>query len=535
MLRQKVAKVFLSLTLIASTLSSVQLATGCTNILVTRGASSDGSVFVSFAVDGAGVGNLYLTKGQPKGDPDAKDPVVAEWTGPTYNVLGWMNEHQVAIGETTTGGLPQLNNTEVGLEYPRLMQLALARCKTAPEAIDEIARLVDKFGYAGGGETLSIGDKNEVWMMEIVGKGPDRKGGIWVAARVPDGYMTVHANLSRITTFPLDDPANWRYSPDVIDFAVEKGLYDPKAGKPFSFRDVYHANINHFSRKVCAGRVWSAYRRAAPSQTFAVSYFRDAEATEDLPLFIKPDKKLSAHDVMQLYRDHFEGTPYDMTKGIAAGPFGSPYRWRGLTWKVDDKDYCWERPLSSQQAAYVWLAEMRNWLPDPIGGVYWFTPDDCFTSCFAPFYCGITRLPECYEKGSLDEFSWDSAWWVQNLVSNYTYMRYSRIIPDVQKVQKEEEAKFFKMQPLIEETALKLAESDDELMREFLTNYSVSSSEALFHRWQKLAKEIIVKHNDGWVKEPGKIPEGIGYPEEWLRRVVEERPKQYVVEGGVDH
>ena len=528
-------KLLLSVGLAAGMFCGMNEAPACTNILVGRGASQDGSIFVSYSIDGPGTGTLSFSLGRPKGDPKAADPVEAEWTGPTYNVVGYMNEHQLAIGETTTDGRKELRNHKVGLHYFRLMTLALARCKTAREAIAEIARLMDKFGYSSEGETLSIGDKNEVWMMEIIGKGPDRKGAVWVAARVPDDCLTVHANMSRITTFPLDDPKNWLYSPDVIDFAIEKGFFDPKGGKPFSFRDVYHPQINQFIRKVCAGRVWSAYRRSAPSQNFSDAYFRSTPGAEDYPLFIKPDKKVSVHDVMQLFRDHFEGTPYDMTKGIDAGPFGSPYRWRGLTFKVGSKDYSWERPLSTQQAACVWVSQSRNWLPDPVGGVFWFSSDDSYTSCFTPFYCGVTRVPESYQNARLEQFSWDKAWWIFNLVSNLTYSRYSRILPEVQTVQRDHEAKFLKMQPIIEETAVKLAAADEKLMRDYLTNYSNSTADGLLREWQQLASGIIAKHNDGYVFTSGKGPEGVGYPEEWLKRVIQERPKPYEIDAPPEH
>ena len=232
---------------------------------------------------------------------------------------------------------------------------------------------------------------------------------MWVAARVPDGMITVHANQSRITTFPLDDPENWRYAPDVIDFAVKKGFYDPKAGVAFSFRDVYHPVNDLYRKRVCAGRVWSIYRRAAPDRKFPVDYFRGVPGAEDYPLFIRPTKKLSLADVMDLMRDHFEDTPYDMTQGIDAGPFASPYRWRSLTWVFGDRRYHWERPISSQQAAFVMVCQSRHWLPDPVGGVYWYTPDDAYTSCFAPFYCSIEALPRPYVCGDHNRFSMDSA------------------------------------------------------------------------------------------------------------------------------
>ncbi|MGB6045753.1 MAG: C69 family dipeptidase [Pirellulales bacterium] len=507
-----------------------QAASACTNILVSRGASEDGSVIVSFNVDGAGAGILHRT---PAGLPSsgAEDAAGADWDRPTYQVLGFMNDQQLSFGETTTvGHRPEFDTPGEGVPYHRLLFLTLQRCKTAREGINEINRLVQKYGYGSTPEVFSIGDKNEVWIMEIVSKGPDERGAVWVAARVPDGYITAHANMNRIRTFPLDDPENWLYSADVVTYATEKGYYDPTQGKPFSFQDAYHATITKYQRRACAGRVWSIYRRAAPSQDFPVGYFRGEDGAEDYPLFIKPDKKLSVQDVMTLMRDHFEGTPYDMTKGVDAGPFGSPYRYRDLTWTVGDKTYGWERPVSSQQAACCWIAQSRNWLPDMIGGIFWYAPDDAYTSCFAPFYCGISEVSQPYQTGDFGKFTWDSAWWVHNIVSNYAYDRWSRVIPDIQKAQAEVESKTFKMLPIIEKTAMELGKNDPKLVREYLTNYCMTNGDATFRRWEQLATDVFTKHNDGWVKEPGDAPKGVGYPQEWLEHVVKDRADELLID-----
>jgi dipeptidase len=449
----------------------------------------------------------------------------------TYAVVGMMNEHQLAMGETTTGGRRELVDHKGLLDYDGLMVLALQRAKTARDAIRVIDALVTEYGYGSSGETFSIADKDEAWIMELVGKGPGVKGAVWVAARVPEGCITAHANLSRITTFPLDEPENWLYSADVVRFAVEKGFYKTDSGKAFSFRDAYHPNIGASQKRGCAGRVWSIYRRSAPGQAFSDAYFRGEEGSDDYPLFIKPDNPLSAHDVMELMRDHYEGTPYDMTKGVDAGPFGSPYRFRDLAWAVDDQGYMWERPISTQQAGFVVVTQSRRTLPDAVGGVVWFTPDEAYTSCFTPLYCGIDALPDPYGRGDYGKFSWDSAWWVSNLVSNLAYDRWSRIIPDVLLAQREREAALLKMQPVIEEAAVKLADSDEALMRAFLTNYSVSTGEAVFRRWQELAEVILTKHVDGYVKATGGRPKAAGYSNDWLRRVVAERPEQFKLKG----
>ncbi len=529
----KVFRILLAMTALVGT------ADACTSILVSRGASKDGSVFITYSADGPFMPRLvYL----PAGDHKPGTMVDAKgWEDPnfhgqvkqvahTYAVVGLMNEHQLAIGETTTGGREELTDPKGILDYDALITLALQRARTAKEAIRVIDELANEYGYNAPGETFSIADKDETWMMEIIGKGTKEKGAVWVAARVPEGHITAHANISRITTFPLDDKENWLYAPDVVTFAVEQGFYKTDTGKPFSYRDAYHPGINVSNKRACAGRVWSIYRRVAPSLELSDAFFRGLPSAEDYPLFIKPDAKLSLGDVMGLMRDHYEGTPYDMTKGVDAGPFGSPYRFRDLAWKVDGVSCSWERPISTQQAGFVMVAQSRKWLPDPVGGVYWFTPDDAYTSCFTPLYCGIDALPEPYLKGDHNRFSWDSAWWVYNMVSNLTYDRWSRIIPDVQAVQREREDALLKMQPVIDETAVKLGQADPTLMRTFLTDYSVSTAEGLFRRWRELAELVLTRHNDGYINDRTGAPKAVGYPPEWLRKVFSERPKQFRVD-----
>jgi len=508
----------------------------CTNILVTPGASADGSVMISYSADSGGsLAQLFLIPAADHEEGALVEPVNWEqrYSGTkvrqvaqTYRVVNLMNEHQLTIGETTYGGREELHNEHVGLNYAELISLALQRFKTAREAVLGMGELVQEYGYSDEGETFSVADKNEVWMMDIIGKGPEHKGAVWVACRVPDGYITAHANMPRIGSFPLDDPDNWLYAPDLIEFATANGYYDPASGQPFSFRMAFDPP-NPYSMRVCAARVWSVYRRSAPSQQFPDDFHRGVEGSEDYPLFIKPDQKLTVRDVMALMRDHFEGTPYDMTQGIDAGPFGSPYRWRDLKWKVDDVEYCWERPISTQQAGFVMVSQCRNWLPDAIGGVYWYTPDDCYTTCFTPFYAGIERLPHAFTLGDVDRFSWDSAWWVYNFVSNRIYNCYSRIMPEVEKVQQELEDEIFTMLPAVENTALQLHEQDPALARSYLTTYSVSTAEAMLDRWQELGDYIITRHNDGYVRKPQEESEGVEYPEAWLRRILAENPDQF--------
>jgi dipeptidase len=511
-------------------------AQACTSIVVSRGASKDGSVIITYSADAPFMPRLLRIPGgahsagamvEVRGWEDDEVRGKVKQAARTYTVVGLMNEHQLSLGETTTGGRRELHNPKGQLDYDALMSLTLHRARTAREAIATMDSLCKEYGYGGPGETISIGDKDEAWIMELIGKGPDVKGIVWVAARVPEGFITSHANMSRITTFPLDDPDNWLYAPDVVSFAIEKGYYKTDSGKPFSFRDAYHPRQGPGQKRACAGRVWSICRRAAPSRNFSDAYFRGVEGAEDYPLFVKPDQPLSVHDVMMLMRDHYEGTPYDMTKGVDAGPFGSPLRLRDLAFSVDGKGYMWERPISTQQAGFVIVTQSRRDLPDPIGGVTWFTPDEASTSCFTPLYCAIDALPEPYTRGDYRKFSWDSAWWVTNLVSNLAYDRWSRIYPDIRKAQHDQEAALLKMQPVIEETAAKLATTDPALMNAFLTNYSVSTGEAVFHRWRELAESILTKHVDGYVKDPKGSPRAPGYSKDWLQRVVKARPDQF--------
>jgi dipeptidase len=515
------------------------IALSCTSIVVSRGASRDGSVMVTYSADAPFMPKLLHVPGgtqkagelvQIRGWEDDRLCGPVRQVADTYSVVGLMNEHQLSLGETTTGGRRELRDPEGMLDYDALMLLTLQRAQTAREAIRTVDELAREYGYKSSGETFSIADPNEAWIMELIGKGTDQKGIVWVAARVPDGMITAHANLSRITTFPLDDPQNWLYSPDVITFAIEKKFYSTGSQKPFSFRDAYHPGIGPSQQRACAGRVWSIYRRSAGSQKFSDAFFRGKEGAEDYPLFIKPDAPLGVSDVMALMRDHYEGTPYDMTKGLDAGPFGTPYRYRELPFKVDGAAYMWERPISTQQAGFVTVSQSRKGMPDGVGGVTWFTPDDASTSCFTPFYCGITALPAPYLKGDYNKFDWDSAWWVSNLVSNLCYDRWSRIAPDLQAAQSRREADLLKLQPVIEEAAVKLGSTDLPLMREFLTNYSVSTGEAVFRHWQGVAESILVKHIDGYVKNAQGRPKGVGYSPEWLKRVVADRPEQFKVQ-----
>lgn len=509
----------------------------CTSLLVTKGASTDGSVMITYTCDGEFHPHLDYT---PAADHQPGDSFAIEsWSGDikgyvrqvehTYAVIDLMNERQLAIGETTFGGREELRNKEGLLGYWDLMFLALQRAKTAREAIEVMTDLVAEYGYNSTGESISFADTEEAWILEIIGMGEGNKGAVWVAVKVPDGYIAAHANKARIGEFPSDDPENCIYSENVISFAIEKGYYDPDSGEPFRFCDAYDPATPQ-NRRWADTRVWSLFRRAAPSQNFTSDYHRAIEGSEPYPLWIKPDKKISVGDVFALMRDHYDGTPYDMHEGIDAGPYGTPNRWRPLQWTVGEDTttrYAWERPISTMQTGFSFVSQSRGWLPDPIGGVYWYGVDDTWMTCYTPLYCGIDDIPSSFTVGSLREFSWESAWWVFNFVSNFANLKYSYMEPDIKVVQQEIEGNYIASQPAIEKTALTLYESDPKLMTHYLTNYCVNSGESMVDRWRDLGEFLIMKYNDGYVKDENGRPKERGYPESWKKRVLKERPEQF--------
>ena len=511
----------------------------CTSILVSKGASEDGSAFITYSCDGEFHPHIEYT---PAADYESGDSLdISDWHGNvrgrvaqvahTYAVVDLMNEHQLAIGETTTTGREELRNPDGLLHYWDLMYLALQRAKTAREAIRVMTDLVEEYGYRSTGESFSIADPEEVWIMEMIGPGEGGKGAIWVALKVPDGYISCYANKARIGEFPMDDRENCLYSENVVSFAVERGYYDPRSGEPFHFANAYCPPTLE-NLRYCSGRIWSVFRRAAPSGEFSPDRHRGVEGAEPYPLWIKPDKRLSLRDVMALMRDHFEGTPYDMTKGVDAGPFGNPNRWRPIDWSVDSVGYAWERPVSTQQTGFSIVAQCRSWLPDGIGGVLWYGVDDTYTTCYMPLYCSIDSLPRSFTQGSLQEFSWDSAWWIFNLVANYACLKYSYMAPEILALQSELEGSFVGLQPAVERTALDLAKEDPALMKRYLTDYSVGQAEMVMQRWQDLAGRLITKYNDGYVKDEDGRPQDAGYPEAWLKEVVRSRGDHFRLKPG---
>ena len=500
----------------------------CTSLLVTAGASADGSVIITYTCDGEFHPTLRRT---PAGDHEEGSFVEGIGDGTirqvphTYAVVGLINEHQLAIGETTFGGRSALVNREGKLHYWHLMQLTLQRAKTAREAIEVMAELVEEYGYRSSGESFSIGDTKEAWILEMIGPGPGGKSALWVAVRVPDGHIAAHANRARIGAFPLDDPENCVYAENVIDFAIEKGWYDPDAGEPFSFCETYCPH-DPASIRVSETRVWSIFRRAAPSLELDFNWHRGKKDAQRFPLTIRPEKKLTLADAFALMRDHYEGTPLDMTQGPDAGPFGNPHRNRPLVWEVDGVKYEWERPISTHQTGYSFVSQSRRWLPDPIGGVMWYGVDDTDYTCYTPFYACIDALPDSYATGSIDAFDRDSVWWVFNLVSNLSYLRYSDMIVDIRAVQSEIEGQHLALQSAVEQTALTLLEEDPQLMVRYLTDYCVTHAELVTSRYRQLAEHLITRYNDGYVGR-----RGVGYSEAWLRRVLEEKAEQFRLPG----
>jgi len=506
----------------------------CSSFLVTKGASKDGSVMITYTCDGE-----FLPKLQNSPAEDHTPGTFIEIRGRngklrgkikqvlhTFAVVGLMNEHQLAIGETTFGGRKEMVSRKGLLHYFQLMRLTLQRAKTAREAIRVMADLVEEYGYSSSGESFSIADKNEAWIMEMIGPGAGNKGAVWVALRIPDGYVSAHANMSRIGEFPQNDPENCLFHPQVITLAGKMGFYNKNSKKAFNFRMAYDPP-KPASMRTCAARVWSMFRRCAPSQKFSADFQRGKKRVSPYPLWIKPDKKLSLADVMNIMRDHYEGTPYDMTKGIDAGPYGRPIRDRGLTWEVDGIKYSWERPISTQQTGFSFISQSRDWLPNPIGGIYWYGVDDTYTTCYVPLYCCINDLPEPFTRGNIQKFTWDSAWWVFNFVANFANLKYSYMIKDIQKVQKELEENFISLQPVIEKTANELYKTNPKLLVQFLTGYSVSQGEMVVKRWIKLGESLITKYNDGYVKDENGRPRSKGYPLPWLKKVIKLKPKQF--------
>ena len=540
---------FLAWIVILIVFSEVRLFS-CTNFLISRGATTDSSTMITYAADSHVLyGELYY---RPAMDhkPNSKFKVY-EWdTGKylgkikqvehTYAVVGNMNEHQVAIGETTYTGRPELQDTTAIMDYGSLMYITLQRAGTAREAILIMDDLVTEYGYYSTGESFSISDPDEVWIMELIGKGQGNKGAVWVARKVPDGYICGHANQARITTFPLDDPENCLYSEDVISFAREKGYFEGR-DEDFSFCDAY-APLDFTGARICEARVWSAFRRVAEGMDEYLDYAMGENLDNRMPLWVKPEEKLSVHDVMELMRDYFQDSPMDMTKDFGAGPYQCIVRWRPLFWDVDSVTYFNERATSTQQTGFSFVTQSRSYLPDHIGGIFWFGVDDTYSTVYSPMYCGITKVPESYAvgNGSMMEFSDDAAFWVFNQVSNFAYTKYSYMIPEIRQKQIKLENFYISRIAETDRKALKLNKDNKELSVQYLTDFSVETGNSTVEEWKRLYAYLFTKYIDGNVKEKVEGQqnpklEQPGYNEEWYRILIRETGDKFKLPEGSSH
>ena len=520
----------------------------CTNFLVGKDASVDGSTMVSYAADSYALygflhhspaadyaeGAVREVKDWDTGKPLCTIPQVAH----TYNVVGNMNEHQLTIGETTWGGRPELEVGE-GIDYGSLIYIALERCKTAREAIKCMTDLVAEYGYASSGETFSIADPNEVWMMELIGKGKVEKGAVWVATRVPDDCIAAHANQARFTTINFKDKENWMWSKDVVKFARKQGYYTGKKDEDFNFQEAY-APYDFSGLYVCEARVWSFFRKFSNDMD---KYFDFASgktfvetggkyAGERMPLYIKPNHKVSAQELKNCMRDQYEGTPLDITQGPDAGPWNSKLRYGSLGFKLDSVQYWFERPIATQQTAWSFVAQMRGYESAKAGGIFWFGVDDAASTVYVPMYSTITEVPECFKEGNGDMYNYSptSAWWTYNIVANWAYTKYSAMMPDIKKVQAAWEDKF---NAQVEAVDAQVAEMDPAKATEFLTKYSCAQAQESTAAWKELGIYLFVKYLDGqerkekdgqFLRNAYGEPEGpnrVPYPTSFLESVHE--------------
>jgi len=481
-------------------------ADACTNLIAGPKATTDGSVLVTYAADSH---NLYgmLTHTPAADHAPGSIRKVVEWdTGKplgsipqiahTYNVVGNMNEHQVAIGESTWGGHDELVDTTGNsvIDYGSLIQIALERSVTAREAIQIMTDLVEKYGYASSGESFSIADKNEVWVLEMIGKGAE-KGAVWIAVRIPDDAICGHANEPRIRKVNMKDKNNVLYSKDVISFARKRGYFNGK-DSDFSFADAYSTHSKD-TRRGCDGRVWSYFRRFKPE---ADKYFAwcNGESDEAMPLYIIPDRKVSLKEMQESMRDHFEGTPFEMTSDVGAGPFHVPYRWRPSNFEVDGKTYTNERAIATQQTGWSFVSQSRAYLPDPVGGVLWFGTDDTNTTVYMPFYCSMTEIPDQLAEGDINTFSFDSNFWMTNWVANQAYYRYDLMIPDIRKVQGALEEKYQSSRALREKELVAILESgDDKAFRNNVNKEGKQIAKEATDAYRDLGIYLFVKYMDG--------------------------------------
>lgn len=527
-------------------------ADACTNFLVGKKASADSSVFISYSADSYGMSG-FIAHFPAAVHPEGTMRDIYNWDSGdyigqipearvTYNVLGNINEHQVAIAETTFGGREELVDTAGLIDYGNLIYIALQRSRTAREAIDVMTSLVAEYGYYSSGESFSIADPNEAWILEMIGKGGKEKGAVWVAIRIPDDCISAHANQARIRKFDMKDKENVRYSKDVIKFARKMGYFNGK-DEEFDFAAAY-CPADFGGLRYCDARVWSFFNMFGQEDMNKYLAWASGDATaEPMPLYMKPKAPVSLQDMQRGMRDHYEGTPFDVTGDLGAGPYNMPYRPSPLSFKVDGKEYFNERPISTFQTAFTFVAQLRSWLPNAIGGVMWFGTDDANMVVFTPVYCCATEVPDCYKEEFADpvEFSWKSSFWVFNWVSNMIYPKYSMVIDDMRSLQNSLEAKYFEQSKEVEAEALAVIKSSPKYATSLLTDFTCNSAEETLNSWKAFGEKIIVKYNDLVVKEEknGKLQRGKtglggritrpGYPQEYLKQIVEQTGDKYLI------
>ena len=547
-------KIFASALMAVAMLGSVSEAEACSNFIVGKKASVDGSVMCSYSADDYGMFQYlchYPAAKHAKGemrkifDWDSNKyygeiPEAAE----TYNVIGNINEWQVTIGETTYGGREEMVDSTGIMDYGSLIYVALQRSKTAREAIKVMTTLANTYGYNSGGETFTICDPNEAWIMEMMGKGAGSKGAVWVALRIPDDAICAHANQSRIGKFNMKDKKNVMYAKDVVSFARSKGWFKGKDAD-FSWKMAY-AKPDFSGRRFCDARAWAMLNHfydMSPYLDWALGKNSDAQ---DMPLWVVPNKKVSVKDVENVMRDHYEGTPLSVADGsdIGGGIWEMPYRPTPLMYKVDGKQYFNERPVSTQQSGFVFVSQMRSWLPREIGGVFWFANDDANMAAFTPVYCSMTERPECYNTPGVDavHFSKKNAYWVCNMTSNMVYPRYSLMFPTLKEVRDSLDNSYFAAQAGVEKKAQELYAQNPQAAVKYLNDYSVEKAQQMLARWNQLFEFMVVKYNDMIIKPTDKngtfkkTPYGLGatpvrpgYPEKFAKQLVKQSGDKFLV------